>query len=78
MLDAFGLQSYLLKHFCLSFTCHYLVLHHSLASQTELACCLQDLSLMLLLPATRYNTCEIGEIAGNPRHHSRGSPFYKD
>lgn len=56
-----------------------IIIHHTqVASQTELACCLRDLSLMLLLPATRCNICEIGGIAENPRHHSRGSLIYND
>lgn len=56
-----------------------IIIHHTqVASQTELACCLRDLSLMLLLPATRCNICEIGGIAENPRHHSKGSLIYND
>lgn len=40
--------------------------HRGSVSSKELARCLLDLSLMLLLPATRCNICEIGEMVENP------------
>lgn len=54
---------------------HHTASHGGSASSTELACCLLDLSLMLLLPATRCNICEMGEMVEKAQTLQQGLTY---